>query len=70
MAQRSAVFGLPRIGVVKRTIFHQACQLVVRSGTRVFMSWMVVWRLFLLGSLGSFTLRGLGLGAGMLDVGV
>src|ERR1700730_10965835 len=70
MAQRSVVFGLPRIGVVKRTIFQQACQLVVQSGTRGFMYWMVVWSLFLLGLLGSFTSRVLGLVAGMLVVGV
>src|SRR5215472_10609227 len=36
------------------------------SPTCVFMYWMVVWSRFLLGLLGSFTLRGLGLGAAML----
>src|SRR5262249_3860908 len=70
MAQRNVVFGLPRIGVIKRTMFPQACQLVAPSGTRGFMYWMVVWSLFLLGLLGSFTLRGLGLGGGMLGVAV
>ena len=44
----------------------QTRRLVVRSGTRAFMYWMVVWSLFLLGLLGSFTLRGLGLVAAML----
>ena len=44
----------------------RASRLGVRSGTRGFMYWMVVWSLFLLGLLGSFTLRGLGLVAGML----
>jgi hypothetical protein len=34
------------------------------------MYWTVVWSLFLLGLLGSFTSRVLGLVAGMLDVGV
>src|SRR5262249_18011343 len=33
-----------------------------------FMSWMVVWSLCLLGLLGSFTSRGLGLGVGMSGV--
>jgi len=32
------------------------------------MYWMMAWSLFLLGLLGSFTLRGLGLVAGMLGV--
>src|SRR5262249_32028556 len=36
--------------------------------TRGFMSWMVVWSLCLLGLLGSFTSRGLGLGVGMSGV--
>jgi hypothetical protein len=40
--------------------------LVVRFGTRGFMYWMVVWSQFLLELLGSFTLRGLGLGGAML----
>ena len=66
MAQPSVVFGLPHIAVVKWTAFQQVCRLVVRFGTRVFMYWMVVWSRFLLVLLGSFTLRGLGLGAGML----
>src|SRR5262249_33008233 len=56
------------IAVVKWTIFQRACRLVVRFGTRGFMYWMVVWSLCLLGLLGSFTSRGLGLGAGMLGV--
>src|SRR5262249_62073638 len=43
-------------------------RLVARSGTRRFMSWMVVWSLCLLGLLGSFTSRGLGLGVGMSGV--
>src|SRR5262249_14023451 len=43
-------------------------RLVVRSGTRGFMYWMVVWSLCLLGLLGSFTSRGLGLGVGMSGV--
>src|SRR6266542_2122733 len=68
MAQLSVVFGLPHIAVVQWTVFQRACRLVVRFGTRGFMYWMVVWSLFLLGLLGSFTLRGLGLGAGMLGV--
>src|SRR5262249_49073491 len=42
--------------------------LVVRSGTRGFMYWMVVWSLCLLGLLGSFTSRGLGVGVGMSGV--
>jgi hypothetical protein len=33
--------------------------LAVRYGTRVFTFWMVGWSLYLLGLLGSFTLRGL-----------
>src|ERR1700756_4436524 len=70
MAQRSVVFGLPRIGVVKRTIFQQACQLVVRSGTRGFMYWMVAWSLGLLVLLGGFKLGGLGLGGVFLGGGV
>src|SRR5438034_9703118 len=70
MAQRSVVFGLPRIGVVKRTIFQQACQLVVRSGTRGSMYWAVAWSLYLVVLSGSFTLRVLGLGGGMLGAGV
>src|SRR5262245_3737712 len=61
MAQLSVVFGLPHIAVVKWTAFQQVCRLVVRFGTRGFMSWMVVWSLCLLGLLGSFTSRGLGL---------
>src|SRR5262249_27251400 len=65
MARLSVVFGLPYIAVVKWTAFQQVCRLVVRSGTRGFMYWMVVWSRFLLVLLGSFTLRGLGLGAGM-----
>src|ERR1700758_226231 len=35
-----------------------------------FMYWMVVWSLYLLGLLGSFTLRVLGLVGGMLGAGV
>src|SRR5262249_60564676 len=68
MAQLSVVFGLPHIAVVKWTIFQRACRLVVRFGTRGFMYWMVVWSLCLLGLLGSFTSRGLGLVVGMLGV--
>src|SRR5262249_62238328 len=68
MAQLSVVFGLPHIAVVKWTAFQQVCRLVVRFGTRGFMSWMVVWSLCLLGLLGSFTSRGLGLGVGMSGV--
>src|SRR5262249_61561995 len=70
MAQLSVVFGLPHIAVVKWTIFQRACRLVVRFGTRGFMYWMVVWSLCLLGLLGSFTSRGLGLVVGMLGVAV
>ena len=70
MAQLSVVFGLPHIAVVKWTAFQQVCRLVVRSGTRVFMYWMAVWSLFLLGLLGSFTSRALGLGVDMLGAGV
>ena len=66
MAQLSVVFGLPHIAVVKWTAFQRVCRLVVRSGTREFMYWMVVWSLCLLGLLGSFTLRGPGLGGDML----
>src|SRR5262249_47567426 len=40
------------------------------SPTCVFMYWMAVWSQFLLVLLGSFTLRGLGLGVGMLGVAV
>src|SRR5262249_51820056 len=54
--------------VVKWTIFQRPCRLVVRFGTRGFMYWMVVWSLCLLGLLGSFTSRGLGLGVGMSGV--
>src|SRR5262245_21183693 len=43
-------------------------RLVVRSGTRGFMYWMVVWSLCLLVLLGRFTLRGPGLGGAMLVV--
>src|SRR5262245_3985455 len=68
MAQLSVVFGLPHIAVVKWTIFQRPCRLVVRSGTRGFLYWMVVWSLCLLGLLGSFTSRGLGLGVGMSGV--
>src|SRR5262249_24448175 len=68
MAQLSVVFGLPHIAVVKWTAFQQVCRLVVRFGTRGFMYWMVVWSLCLLGLLGSFTSRGLGLGVGMSGV--
>src|SRR4029453_13963733 len=47
-----------------------ACRrLVVRSGTRVFMFWMVVWSLFRLGLLGSFTSLVLGLGGAIWVVG-
>src|SRR5262249_25185900 len=38
------------------------------SPTCGFMYWMAVWSLCLLGLLGSFTSRGLGLGGGMLGV--
>src|SRR5262249_38692081 len=68
MAQLSVVFGLPHIAVVKWTIFQRACRLVVRFGTRGFMYWMAVWSLCLLGLLGSFTSRGLGLVVGMSGV--
>src|SRR5262249_11874308 len=64
MAQPSVVFGLPHIAVVKWTAFQQVCRLVVRSGTRGFMYWMVVWSLFVL--MGRFSFRVLGLCAAML----
>ena len=68
MAQLSVASGRQRIAVITQIPFRRLFQLVIRFGTRVFMFWMVVWSLFLLGLLGSFTLRGLGLGAGMLGV--
>src|SRR5258708_22006223 len=70
MAQRSVVFGLPRIAVVKWTAFQRACRLVVLCPTTGFMYWTVVWSLYLLVLLGSFSLRVLGLGGGMLGVAV
>src|SRR5262249_61188141 len=68
MAQLSVVFGLPHIAVVKWTIFQRACRLVVRFGTRGFMSWMVVWSLCLLGFLVGFPLGGVGLVVGVLGL--
>src|SRR5262249_7396716 len=50
------------------TMTRKRRRLVVRSGTRGFMYWMVVWSLCLLGLLGSFTSRGLGLVVGMVGV--
>jgi len=41
-------------------------RLVVRFGTRVSMSWMIAWRLCLLGLLGSFTYLVWGLVVAML----
>src|SRR5262249_62173184 len=68
MAQLSVVCGLPHIAVVKWTAFQRVCRLVVRFGTRGFMYWTVVWSLCLLGLLGSFTSRVLGLVGAMLVV--
>ena len=45
----------------RRDLDRQRCRLVVRSGTRGFMSWTLGLRLFLRGLLGSFTSRVLGL---------
>src|SRR5262249_40881331 len=52
------------------TMTRKHRRLVVRFGTSGFMYWMVGWSQFLLGLLGSFTLRGRGLGAAMLGAGV
>src|SRR5262249_61695392 len=48
----------------------RASRSVVRCATTGPMYWTVVWSLCLLGLLGSFTLRGLGLGVDMLVAAV
>src|SRR5438445_2506271 len=52
-----------------RTMRWKRRRLVVRFGRRAFMFWMVVWGLWRLGLLGSFTSLVLGLGGGFWVVG-
>src|SRR6266446_4854993 len=55
MARLSVASGLPRIALLKSITFKRVFRLGGRYGTRVYTFWIVVWSLFLLGLLGSFT---------------